>query len=117
MSIELSPELEQLVQSKLTSGRYQTVSDVLTDALGLLEERDLYTVVHRDEIQKRIAQGYESLRAGRGVDGDAVFVKLRQGLASGLLSGKQVVEVDSSWVDGFASTEAYQRECDSLAGT
>ncbi|NDJ11966.1 MAG: type II toxin-antitoxin system ParD family antitoxin [Acidobacteriia bacterium] len=82
MSIELSPELEQLVQSKLTSGRYQTVSDVLTDALGLLEERDLYTVVHRDEIRKRIAQGYESLRAGRGVDGDAVFGRIERELTA-----------------------------------
>lgn len=82
MSIELSSELEQLVQSKLTSGRYQTVSDVLTDALGLLEERDLYTVVHRDEIRKRIAQGYVSLRAGRGVDGDAVFGRIERELTA-----------------------------------
>ncbi len=80
MSIELSSELEQLVQHKLASGRYQSVAEVLTDALGLLEERDLYTVVHGEEIGRRIGQGYESLRAGRGVDGDSVFERIEREL-------------------------------------
>jgi antitoxin ParD1/3/4 len=80
MSIELSPELEQLVQSKVASGRYHTASDVLKDALRLLEERELYTALHRDEISEKITKGYESLRAGKGVDGEAVFARIEKEL-------------------------------------
>lgn len=82
MSIELPSELEQLVQSKISSGRYQTVTDVLTDALGLFEERDIYTALHRDEIREKVAAGYESMRAGRGLDGQAVFERIERELAA-----------------------------------
>jgi antitoxin ParD1/3/4 len=82
MSIELSSELEQLVQSKVASGRYQSASDVLKDALGLLEEREIYTELHRDEIRRRITAGYQSLRAGNGVDGDAVFERIEREIAA-----------------------------------
>lgn len=80
MNIELSVELEQLVRSQLASGRYQTAVEVLIDALGLLEERDLYTIVHSDEIRKKVDQGYDSLRAGGGVDGDTVFERIEKEL-------------------------------------
>lgn len=82
MSIELPLELEQLVRSKVASGRYQTVSDVLHDALGLLEEREIYTALHKDDIRGKIAAAYDSLRAGRGVDGEAVFARIDGELAA-----------------------------------
>jgi antitoxin ParD1/3/4 len=82
MSIEISSELEQLVQSKVASGRYQSASDVLKDALGLLEEREIFTALHRDEIRREIAGGYQSLRAGNGIDGEAVFERIERELAA-----------------------------------
>jgi antitoxin ParD1/3/4 len=48
--------------------------------LRLLEERELYTALHRDEISEKIAKGYESLRAGKGVDGEAVFARIEKEL-------------------------------------
>jgi antitoxin ParD1/3/4 len=80
MSIELSSELERQVTGMIGTGRYQSASDVLEDALGLLQERELYTATHRDEIRSKIATGYESLRAGRGVDGEAVFERIENEL-------------------------------------
>jgi antitoxin ParD1/3/4 len=76
MIIELPPELEDLVQNKVASGCYQSASDVLKDALRLLEEQDSYTALHRDRIREQIAKGYDSLRAGKGVDGEAVFERI-----------------------------------------
>jgi antitoxin ParD1/3/4 len=76
MTIELPPELEHLVQSKVASGRYQSASEVLKDALRLLEEQELYTALHRDEIREKIARGYASLRAGQGIDGEAMFDRI-----------------------------------------
>ena len=78
MSIELSSELEQMVQSKVASGRYQSVSDFLKDAPGLLEEREICTELHRDEIRRKIAPGYQSLRAGSSVDGEKVFERIER---------------------------------------
>ncbi|MFN6558687.1 MAG: type II toxin-antitoxin system ParD family antitoxin [Nostoc sp. ChiSLP01] len=41
MNISLTPELEQLVKDKVNSGRYHSVSEVMGEALRLLDERDL----------------------------------------------------------------------------
>jgi antitoxin ParD1/3/4 len=76
MIIELPPELENLVRSKVASGCYQSASDVLKDALRLLEEQESYTALHRDQIREKIANGYDSLRAGKGIDGEAVFERI-----------------------------------------
>jgi antitoxin ParD1/3/4 len=80
MTVELSPELEQLVRSKVAAGRYDSASDVLKDALRLLEEQDRYTAMHTQEIRDKIARGYESLRAGKGLDGEAVFEEIEKEL-------------------------------------
>jgi antitoxin ParD1/3/4 len=40
MNVSLTPELEQLVQEKVKSGRYLSASEVVREALRLLEERD-----------------------------------------------------------------------------
>jgi putative addiction module CopG family antidote len=40
MNVSLTPELEQYVHSKVKSGRYLSASEVVREALRLLEERD-----------------------------------------------------------------------------
>jgi len=83
MSIELSSELEELVRNKVDSGHYGSPSDVLREALGLLEERELYLASHESEIREKIAQGYASLRAGKGVDGESLFERIEKDLDAG----------------------------------
>ena len=70
--IHLTRELEQLVQNKVQSGRYNSASEVVREALRLMEERDL----RKEEIRKRIAQSLESQHLGKLVDGEAVFDRL-----------------------------------------
>jgi antitoxin ParD1/3/4 len=72
MNIHLTRELEQLVQNKVQSGRYNSASEVVREALRLMEERDL----RKEEIRKKIAEGLESQRLGRLVDGEVVFDRL-----------------------------------------
>ena len=55
MNVSLSPELEQLVSDKLKSGMYQTASQVICEALRLLEERDKFEALRR-EIREGFAQ-------------------------------------------------------------
>ena len=40
MNVSLTKELEQLVNEKVKSGRYLSASEVVREALRLLEERD-----------------------------------------------------------------------------
>jgi hypothetical protein len=39
MNVDLTPELEALVQGKIESGRYNSPSEVVREALRLLEQR------------------------------------------------------------------------------
>ena len=69
MNVHLTPELEQLVQTKVKTGRYNSASEVVREALRLMEERDLA----KADIRKKITAGMESLRQGKGIDGDVFF--------------------------------------------
>jgi hypothetical protein len=42
----------------------------------LVDERDPLQILRRDECEWEIAQGLESRRHGKGVDGEAVFEEL-----------------------------------------
>ena len=68
MDIHLTPELEKIVQSKLQSGRYHSASEVVSEALRVMEQRD--------EARRKIDLGLESLRQGKGIDGQEAFVRL-----------------------------------------
>jgi antitoxin ParD1/3/4 len=76
MDVSLPPELERLVRHKVETGGYGSASDVIGEALRLMDERDRLAELHRDEIRKKIAAGMASLRAGKGVDGEAAFDRI-----------------------------------------
>jgi len=78
MNIHLTPELEQLVQTKVKSGRYNSASEVVREALRLLEERDQLTEFRKEAIRQQIDQGWNALRRGEGVDGEAFFAELER---------------------------------------
>ncbi len=78
MNVHLTQELEQLVQSRVNSGRYGSASEVVRDALRLLADRDELMELRKQELRKRIAQGLDSLRRSEGVDGDEFFAQLER---------------------------------------
>ena len=57
MAITLTPQLDQLVSSKLATGRYKSVEHVLTEAMRVLHEEE--------ETLAAISEGYEDFLAGR----------------------------------------------------
>jgi len=81
MNVSLTPELERLVHLKVQTGRYTSASEVVREALRLMEERDQLHALHKDEVRKKVAAGVASLRAGQGVDGDAFLAKMDAELA------------------------------------
>ena len=76
MNVNLTPELERLVQKKVKTSRYNSASEVVREALRLLEERDHIIKLRREELRKKIAEGLDSLRRGEGVDGEEVFNRI-----------------------------------------
>lgn len=67
---QLPPDLDQQVKQYIASGHYQTVEDVLRDALRALAEEQSV----RDDIR----QGLEDLDAGRGRSLDELDADLRK---------------------------------------
>jgi antitoxin ParD1/3/4 len=76
MNVHLTDELERLVQNKVRSGRYNSASEVVREALRLLEERDELRAIRKDELRKRIAEGLEAVKAGRVQNGEEVFDRI-----------------------------------------
>ena len=82
MNVPLTPELEQLVESKVKSGRYPSAGEVIRDALRLLEMRDEVFTLHRDEIRAQIEEGWQAAKRGELADGDDVFDRMDAELES-----------------------------------
>ncbi len=76
MNVSLTPELEKLVRTKVRSGRYNSASEVVREALRLLEQHDSLRAIHLKEPRSRIDQGLTSLNRGEGADGE----KFMQGM-------------------------------------
>ena len=55
MNVSLTPELEEIVAARVNSGRYASASEVIREALRLLEERDQLNHL-RHEVRLGIAQ-------------------------------------------------------------
>ena len=47
LNVSLTPELGRVIESRLRSGKYQTASEVVREALRLLEARDRAPVAGR----------------------------------------------------------------------
>ncbi len=90
MNVHLTPELESLVQSKVKTGRYNSASEVVREALRLLEERDQIRRLQIQELRKKINAGWASLERGEGVDGEEFFRALDRGEKKLARNGKRV---------------------------
>ncbi len=73
MNVSLTPELEELIQERVRSGRYTSASEVVREALRLLEDRDELRRLRLAELRTQVAAGLDSLARGPVRDGDAVI--------------------------------------------
>ena len=60
MNISLNPHFEELVKGKVESGLYNSVSEVMREALRLLEERDQLRELRLMELRREIQKGIDS---------------------------------------------------------
>lgn len=78
MNIALSKELEQLIHDKVKSGRYLSASEVVGEALRLLDERDRLQEAPLVELKGKIREGIETSERGEVIDGKEIFVELEE---------------------------------------
>lgn len=60
MNVNLTPQLEELVRSKVASGMYTSASEVVREALRLMDEQDRLRAVKLKQLRKDIRQGLAS---------------------------------------------------------
>ena len=80
MNFHLTPELEQLVKTKVQSGRYNSASEVVRDALRLMEQEDDLRTIQLQELRKRTDKGLAQAERGEGVDGEVFMQGLLEDL-------------------------------------
>jgi antitoxin ParD1/3/4 len=72
VNVSLSPELEKLVQAKIESGRYSSETEVVEEALHLLEKQEM----HLKELRARIDKGLAEADRGEVVDGEEFMQRM-----------------------------------------
>jgi antitoxin ParD1/3/4 len=77
MTIELPPDLEELVNRKMESGEFATPLDVVRDAFDQQMDEDV-TWMTRAELRQAIAIGIEQANRGELIPGEEVFRRLRE---------------------------------------
>jgi len=80
MSVEVTPEIEEIVQAIYRTGHYENESEVIHEALNLLRKRD--------QLRLEIKQGLLEIERGEGIEGEDVFRELEEKAAQ-LTKSKQ----------------------------
>lgn len=80
MHVELTPELEQLVNAKVESGRYSSASEVVQDALRHLDQRDELRQSKLAEFHARLDRSSAEADRGELYDGEAYMKELLESL-------------------------------------
>ena len=81
MNINLTPQLEELVRGKVTSGLYNSASEVVREALRLMEREDQIRAATLEQLRHDIHEGLQSGVAGE-LDVEAIKRRGRERLAA-----------------------------------
>ena len=60
MNVSLTPQLEELVRQKVASGLYTSASEVIREALRLMEGQDRQRDAKLDQLRHDIQEGLDS---------------------------------------------------------
>lgn len=77
MNVNLTPKLERFIQQKVVSGSYNNASEVVREALRLLEERDEEREAKLASLRQSIQEGIDS-GPSRPLDIEAIKRQARE---------------------------------------
>jgi antitoxin ParD1/3/4 len=78
MNVSLTNELEKFVSAKVESGRYNSASEVVREALRLLEEHDQARAAQLNAFNQELGRRLETLDKGQHVSPEQTKARLRQ---------------------------------------
>jgi antitoxin ParD1/3/4 len=85
MTIEINrPEIEALIQQRLHSGAFESVEDVLFDALEIQRGREDWLQENKEAISAKIEHGLAQLDRGEGIPADKLRSRLEADKAAWL---------------------------------
>jgi antitoxin ParD1/3/4 len=73
MTLSLSAQFDELIRRKLSSGLYESATQVVEEALQLLEERDVLRDFRRERLLREIARGVSEADNRQFIDSTQVF--------------------------------------------
>lgn len=78
MNVSLTPELDKFVADKVESGRYASSSEVVREALRLLEEHDQSRAARLEEFNGELQRRIESADRGEVVTAEESFRRIQE---------------------------------------
>jgi antitoxin ParD1/3/4 len=60
MNVNLSPQLEEMVRRKVASGLYTSASEVVREALRLMDEQDRVRAIKLEQLREAVREGLNS---------------------------------------------------------
>ena len=78
MNVSLTAELERFVNAKVQTGRYNSASEVVREALRLLEEHEQARAAQLREFNKELGRRMAALDRGERVDPDEARAGLQR---------------------------------------
>ena len=85
MTIEITRhEIEAMIQQRLHSGAFESVEEVLLDALEVQKEREAWLQENKGAIEQKIGRGLAQLDKGEGIPGDRLRARLEADKAAWL---------------------------------
>jgi antitoxin ParD1/3/4 len=78
MNVSLTPELERFVSGKVESGRYNSASEVVREALRLLEEHDSARAAQLAEFNEELRRRLAALGRGETVGSAEARARLQR---------------------------------------
>lgn len=73
ISVSFTPQQVEFLSSCVSSGRYQSTSEAVREAVRILEDQHVRREAEIDRARTLIHEGAEQLAAGAIVDGDVFF--------------------------------------------
>jgi putative addiction module CopG family antidote len=75
MNLSLPPQILKLIEDRVRSGKYQSPEEVISAALGHLEQQGQIGDFDAGELDRLLARGEQS---GTPLDGEAVTASMRR---------------------------------------
>jgi antitoxin ParD1/3/4 len=81
MQLSLPPEIAQIVQDQIDSGKYNSIEEVVAAGVKLLEQQDIYQG-RLQELQQEALVGWQASQRGSVVEGTSAIEQIRANLRS-----------------------------------